>query len=314
MNAPRDLPARAAATAAVPAGDAPAARTTPDAPDAAAASAARAPRAALPGLFGPLNPPLAGYAGRRVWVIGASMGIGAAVARELFARGARVAVSARSRAPLEALAAGHDAQQALALPLDVTDPASVLAARDALLRAWGGVDFVLVVAGTHTEMRAQTWDLAAARRLLEVNLHGVLHCVDAALPPLRAQAARGEACGIGIVSSVAGYVGLPKALIYGASKAALINFTESLYGDLRPEGIGVYLVNPGFVDTPLTRKNDFEMPALMKAEDAARATLDEIAAGRFEIHYPKRFTRGLKLLRVLPYRLQLMLVRRITGG
>jgi len=143
-----------------------------------------------------------------------------------------------------------------------------------------------------------------------VNLHGVLNCVDAILPVLERQGSGG----IGIVSSVAGYVGLPKALIYGASKAALINFTESLYGDLRPQGIGVYLINPGFVDTPLTQKNRFAMPALMKAGDAARVTLDEIAAGAFEIHYPKRFTRWLKLLRLLPYRLQFAAVRKATGG
>jgi short-subunit dehydrogenase len=266
-----------------------------------------APAVPQPGLLGPLNPPLATYAGRRVWLIGASYGIGAALARELLGRGAQVALSARKRELLEQVAAGHAA--ARVQPLDITDHASVLAARDALLQTWGGIDLVLVVAGTHTEMRAQDFDIARARQLLEVNLHGVLNCVDAVLPPLLAQGTGG----IAIVSSVAGYIGLPRALIYGASKAALINFTESLYGDLRPRGIGVYLVNPGFVDTPLTQKNDFEMPALMKAEDAARVTLDEIAAGRFEIHYPKRFTRALKLLRVLPYRWQLWAVRRFTG-
>jgi len=277
----------------------------------------------MPGLFGPLNPPFAGYRGRRVWVIGASYGIGAAIARDLLARGARVALSARNRDLLRAVAGGQ--REALLAPLDVTDVASVHAAARTIEQAWGGIDLALVVAGTHVEMRARLglagggrdveldaarWDLARARRLLEVNLHGVLNCVDAILPVLERQASGG----IGIVSSVAGYVGLPKALVYGASKAALINFTESLYGDLRPRGIGVYLVNPGFVDTPLTRKNRFTMPALMKAEDAARVTLDEIAAGAFEIHYPKRFTRWLKLLRLLPYRLQFAAVRRATGG
>ena len=277
-------------------------------------------RAPAPGLFGPLNPPFAGYRGRRVWVIGASYGIGAAIARDLLGRGARVALSARSRDLLQSVAAGH--REALIAPLDVTDVASVHAAADAIEQAWGGFDLALVVAGTHVEMRArlgrnggadeadtQDWNLASARRLLEVNLHGVLNCVDAILPVL----ARQGSGGIGIVSSVAGYIGLPKALIYGAGKAALINFTESLYGDLRPLGIGVYLINPGFVDTPLTKKNRFTMPALMKAEEAARVTLDGIAAGRFEIHYPKRFTRWLKLLRVLPYRLQLAAVRKATG-
>ena len=277
--------------------------------------------APMPGLFGPLNPPFADYRGRRVWVIGASYGIGAAIARELLARGAKVALSARKRDLLKAVAGKR--KDALIAPLDITDVDSVHAAAAAIEKAWGGFDLALVVAGTHVEMRARLgrvastsagdtdgpyWDLAKARQLLEVNLHGVLNCVDAILPVL----ARQGAGGIGIVSSVAGYVGLPKALIYGASKAALINFTESLYGDLRPQGIGVYLINPGFVDTPLTRKNQFAMPALMSAEDAARVTLDEIAAGRFEIHYPKRFTRWLKLLRVLPYRLQLAAVRRAT--
>jgi NAD(P)-dependent dehydrogenase (short-subunit alcohol dehydrogenase family) len=275
----------------------------------------------MPGLFGPLNPSFADYRGRRVWVIGASYGIGAAIAGELLRRGARVALSARKRSLLQEVADGH--RNALLAPLDVTDVASVHAAARKIEQAWGGFDLALVVAGTHVEMHARLgdvagrhdgeadaarWDLATARQLLDVNLHGVLNCVDAILPVLLRQGSGG----IGIVSSVAGYVGLPSALIYGASKAALINFTESLYGDLRPRGIGVYLINPGFVDTPLTKKNRFAMPALMKADDAARVTLDEIAAGRFEIHFPKRFTRWLKLLRVLPYRLQLAAVRKAT--
>jgi NAD(P)-dependent dehydrogenase (short-subunit alcohol dehydrogenase family) len=271
-----------------------------------AATAAR--KVAQPGLFGPLNPPFATYRDRRVWVIGASYGIGAAIARELISRGAKVALSARKRELLDEIAAAST--KALVAPLDVTDHASLQKAAEQIGAHWGGVDLVLVVAGTHTEMRAQDFNLAAARRLLEVNLHGVLNCVDVALPLIRRA---GPGAGIAIVSSVAGYVGLPKALIYGASKAALINFTESLYGDLRPEGYGVYLVSPGFVDTPLTQKNDFKMPALLPAAEAARITLDEIAAGRFESHYPKRFTVGLKLLRILPHRFQLWAVRKITG-
>lgn len=272
-------------------------------------AATTARKVAPPGLFGPLNPPFASYAGRRVWVIGASYGIGAALARELIGRGAKVALSARKRDLLDGIAAGHAG--ALVVPLDVTDHASLQKAAEQLGQRWGGVDLVLVVAGTHVEMRAQDFDLARARQLLEVNLHGVLNCVDVALPLVRRA---GPGAGIAIVSSVAGYIGLPRSLIYGASKAALINFTESLYGDLRPEGYGVYLVSPGFVDTPLTQKNDFKMPALLPAAEAARITLDEIAAGRFESHYPKRFTVGLKLLRILPHRLQLWAVRRITGG
>jgi short-subunit dehydrogenase len=253
-----------------------------------------------------LNPPIRSWTAQRVWVIGASYGIGAAIARQLLAAGARVALSARKRELLDEIAAGNDA---LVLPLDVVDVASVRSAAAQLRAAWNGFDLALIVAGTHVEMRAQDWDLARARSVLDVNLIGVLNCLDSVLPPLLEQG-RG---GVGIVSSVAGYIGLPKALIYGPSKAALINLAESLYGDLHPRGIGVTLINPGFVDTPLTQKNDFKMPALISADEAAAETLRGLQAGRFEIHYPKRFTRGLKLLRVLPYPLQFWAVRKVTG-
>ncbi len=255
----------------------------------------------------PLNPTIDNWTGRRVWVIGASTGIGAAIARRLLASGARVALSARSTEKLREIA--HDKPQSLVAPLDVTDVASVHAAMNAVRVRFGGFDLALVVAGTYAEMRAQSFDLPRARNLLDVNLHGVLNCLDALLPLLLSQ----QSGGIAIVASVAGYVGLPKALVYGPGKAALINLAESLYGDLHPHGFGVYLVCPGFVATPLTENNDFKMPALISADSAATATLDGIAAGRFEIHYPKRFTRWLKLLRVLPYPLHLAAVRRFTG-
>ncbi len=101
---------------------------------------------------------------------------------------------------------------------------------------------------------------------------------------------------------MAGYRGLPKALIYGASKAAVINFTETLYLDLHPKGLGVYLIMPGFVKTPLTDGNDFKMPHLISAEEAAQEIVAGLRAGKFEIHFPRAFTRQLKFLRLLPYR------------
>jgi NAD(P)-dependent dehydrogenase (short-subunit alcohol dehydrogenase family) len=254
-----------------------------------------------------LNPTIASWAGQRVWVIGASMGIGAALARALIDAGARVALSARSRDRLDAIAEGTDAVVA---PLDVTDRAAVLAAAATVHAALGGLDLALVVAGTHTPMRADRFDRAQADRLLAVNLAGPLNCVEAVLPTLLAQR-RG---GIALVASVAGYRGLPQALIYGPSKAALIHLAEGLFLDLRQHGIGVYLVNPGFVDTPLTQRNRFAMPALMAADQAARRTLDGIAAGRFEIHFPRRFTMWLKLARMLPYPAYFRAVRRFTGA
>lgn len=254
-----------------------------------------------------LNPRIQSWNGQRVWVIGASYGIGAELGRELIKLGARAALSARSVDLLNEIAANTDA---IVAPLDVTNVVAVRAAAATIIRAWGGIDLVLIVAGTHVEMRADDFDLARAKKLLQVNVEGVLNCLDPVLPLLLAQGSGGLA----IVASVAGYRGLPKALIYGPTKAALINLAESLYLDLQPRGIGVYLVNPGFVDTPLTQKNDFKMPALMAADQAARATLNGIAAGKFEIHYPKRFTRWLRLLRYLPYPAYFAAVRRFTGG
>ena len=111
---------------------------------------------------------------------------------------------------------------------------------------------------------------------------------------------------------MAGWIGLPKASVYGPSKAALINLAEILYSDLHPRGLDVYLINPGFVDTQLTARNDFHMPALQTPEDAASAIMRGISAGRFEIHFPRRFTLLVKLLRMLPYRLRFALIGQLV--
>lgn len=261
------------------------------------------------GLLAPLNPPLPPWPDARVWVVGASTGIGAATAKALLDRGARVVLSARGEDMLREVAGPHAASgRATVVPLDFTRSDDVAAAWRRIA-AEGRVDLVLVVAGTHQEIRA--WELtdADARRLLETNLHGPIGTVAAVVPGLLAQG-RGA---IGIVASLAGYRGLPKALVYGASKAALINFTEALYLDLRPRNIGVHLVNPGFVRTPLTDRNRFRMPHLIEADEAAASTIAGIERGDFEIAYPRAFVRQLALLRRLPYRLYFAAVRRATG-
>jgi NAD(P)-dependent dehydrogenase (short-subunit alcohol dehydrogenase family) len=254
-----------------------------------------------------MNPRIDSWSGKRVWMIGASTGIGAAAAAQLLRQGARVALSARNAARLDAAAAGSS--NAVALPLDVTDHASVLAARDAIDAAWGGIDLVLVVAGGYNEMRADSFDLAAANAMVDLNLRGAFNCLDAVLPVLLRQGAGG----IGIVASVAGFGGLPKALVYGPTKAALINLAESLYLDLRPRGIAVYQINPGFVDTPLTAHNDFPMPAIISADEAAAAMLKGIEHGQFHVHFPRRFTNSMRLARLLPYRAYFWLIHKVTG-
>lgn len=255
--------------------------------------------------FTPLNPPIASFTGLRVWLVGASTGIGAALAEQMIAAGAQVAVSARSRETLEARFAGR----ARVLPLDMTDAAALQAGAAELVGAWGGFDLVLAIAGTYAQMRADKYDQAGAERVLEVNLGGVFKLYSAVQAQLLAQGKGG----FGIVSSVAGYGGLPNSMAYGASKAACNNLAQSMYLDLRRRGIAVYLVAPGFVDTPLTAGNRFPMPFLISAEEAARQIMRGLARGEFEIHFPKTFSRLLKALNLLPHRLYFWLVRRGTG-
>ena len=223
-----------------------------------------------------MNPKIIGWSGKRVWLVGASSGIGAALARELAGRGARVALSARSVDKLRALAI----ENALLLLCDATDTASLAAARASLLAAWRGIDLVIYLAGDYVPMRAGDFDLAVAERVVTVNFNGAMRLTATVLPDLRAGG------GIVFVASVAGYRGLPKALAYGPGKAALIHFAECLHLDLEPQGIGVWVVNPGFVATQLTAKNDFAMPALLTPGDAALATVDGLKTGKFEVHFP----------------------------
>lgn len=253
-----------------------------------------------------MNPRIDDWRGKRVWVIGASTGIGEATAHLLVDGGAQVAFSARSLDKL--LATTANAPRALALPLDVTDAASVAAACQRLVAQWGGIDLVLIVAGGYNEMRADSFDLAAVNRLIDLNLRGVFNCLAPVLPLLLRQGAGG----VGIVASVAGYSGLPKALVYGPTKAALINLAESLYFDLHPRGIAVYQICPGFVDTPLTKDNDFAMPSLMTPQAAAEQLVQGIEQGHFHIHFPRRFTNGLRFARLLPYRVYFWLIRKVT--
>lgn len=248
---------------------------------------------------------MTGWQGASVWIVGASSGIGEATASALHALGAKVTVSARKEAALHAFTVRHPGSRALVL--DASDPAAVQAAARAVLAA-GPLDCVVYCAGHYQAMRAFALDVPDMERHLQVNYTGALYVLQAVLPALLAQG-RGH---ISLVGSVAGYRGLPNSLAYGPTKAALINLAETLYLDVRNQGLGVSLINPGFVQTPLTANNTFTMPALITPAQAAQAILKGWARGEFEIHFPKRFTLWMRLLRLLPNRLFFALVRRAT--
>ncbi|NJM32348.1 MAG: SDR family NAD(P)-dependent oxidoreductase [Limnobacter sp.] len=253
-----------------------------------------------------LNPKLKDWKSKRIWIVGASSGIGEALARQFDALGAHCMLSARSKDKLHTLCA--ELTHAHALPLDVTDEQAVKGAFRNLLEQCGGIDLIVLLAGTYSEMSVKSFNLAAVKKQIDVNLNGTMHVLDAVLPTLIQQ----HYGHVSLVSSVAGYRGLPNSLAYGPSKAALINLAEALHLEMKRMNVGVSVVNPGFVDTPLTRTNTFPMPFLMTAGKAAQDMIKGYEKGQFELHFPKKFTCGLRLLRLLPYCLYFRLVKKIT--
>ena len=254
----------------------------------------------------PHNLPINDWRGKTVWLVGASTGIGRATAHKLHTLGAKVIVSARSQQALDAFAAEHPGSTVL--PMDAADAASVDAAAQSVLGT-GPLDLVLYCAGYYKEMRATEFDLGQMLRHNQVNYVGALYVLSAVLPYFLAR----KAGHISLVSSVAGYRGLPQGLAYGPTKAALINLAETLHVDLKDSQIGVSLICPGFVETSLTAQNKFAMPGLIKPEKAAEEILRGWAKGEFEIHFPKRFTVFMKALALLPPALYFPVIRKFTG-
>jgi NAD(P)-dependent dehydrogenase (short-subunit alcohol dehydrogenase family) len=242
------------------------------------------------------------------WITGAGSGLGRETALRLARQGWRLAVSGRDRGRLEALAAEAPAGTIHPYPVDVTDPEAMEATAAAIAEEMGPLDLALFNAGDYQPMTLDEFDPALFRRIMEVNYMGVVHGIQAVLGRM---AAGGQ---VVLTASVAGYRGLPRAAPYGASKAAVISMAESLEPEFRARGLRLRVVNPGFIRTPLTAKNTFHMPALMEPEEAARALVAGLMGRGFEIHFPKRFTRVMKILRCLPIRLYLALTGRMIGG
>lgn len=248
-----------------------------------------------------------------IWITGASQGIGYALVLYYLAQGYRVYASARHCDRLMVLARQnpHSQGQLIPLPVDVTDADAV---NDAVARIASDVATervpiqTILNAGTHQPEAAIDFKASTVERLCQLNLIGTSHCIEALIPLMRKRQ-QGQ---IAIVASLAGYRGLPEAAAYGASKAALINLAESLRLELHRERIDIRLINPGFVRTPLTDRNQFKMPQLISAQQAAGYIGRGLAGSAFEIRFPGRFATLLALLRLLPARLYLPLVRQLT--
>ncbi len=245
-----------------------------------------------------------------VWITGASKGIGRALALRFARAGSAVAASARSAEALADLAREADdlPGRIVPLPVDVTDAAAVATALEKLVAAEGLPELVVMNAGTHIPVDGKAPKSDDFRALLDLNVMGTVHVLEAVVPSM---VTRGSGR-LAVVASIAGYRGLRTAAAYGASKAALINMSEALRVELADAGIVLQLVNPGFVDTPLTEENAFPMPFLMPVDKAAERFYRGLHSGRFEITFPKRFTWILKALRLLPYCLYLPLAGAAT--
>jgi NAD(P)-dependent dehydrogenase (short-subunit alcohol dehydrogenase family) len=245
------------------------------------------------------------------WIVGASSGIGRAVALELAKRGWTVAISARREEELLKIVAEAQGLKGrlVAFPLDVTDGEAAAKVFQSIEMAMGPVALAFFNAGIAPYIQAPDLDLAAIRKVLDVNLYGVFAGLAAVMPSM----ARRKIGQIAVTASVAGYHGLPRAAAYGSTKAAVIYLCEALKFDCDRIGIKLQVVNPGFVRTPLTDKNDFPMPTIISEEEAATRTVNGFEKGGFEIAYPKRLAWTLKLIGILPYRLYFWLVGRTTG-
>ena len=229
-----------------------------------------------------------------VWITGASSGIGAALAAELAERGWAVAISARRASDLQNVAAQHDNIHSFVC--DVTDRAAMAQTVSDIETKLGPIALGVMNAGIYMPTALPAFDASLFDRTFEVNLNGTVNGL-AALVPL--MVARGEGH-ISLISSVAGYGGLVTSAAYGASKAALFNMGESMAMDLKPSGVHISMVAPGFVKTPATDVNEFPMPFIIDADEAARRIADGLAKNKTHISFPRRFSYLLRVLNMLP--------------
>ncbi len=245
------------------------------------------------------------------WITGASSGVGRALALELARRGYVVAASARSAEKLEMLSAEASglAGRIVAMPCDVTDEAAAAQTLDTIERDIGPVALAFLNAGRFLPARGEKLDIENFRLTYELNVFGVINCLVPAVARMK-ERKQGH---IVIMGSASAYGGVPLAAAYGSTKAALNNIAEALKFDFDRLNIRIQIINPAFIDTPLTEPGRSRMPALMQPAEAARRIADGIERGGFEVTMPHRLTWPLKLVNLMPYRVYFYLIRRVTG-
>ena len=239
---------------------------------------------------------------KKIWITGASSGIGKALAEKFSLEGWKVAISARRKEILDEMAKNENI---FSYPLDVTNQSQIKDAFSKILNDFGNLDLCVFSSGTYDPKLEQEINIKQNQFVMETNFFGVLYCIKTVEKYFK-EKKEGH---ISIVSSIAAYRGLPNSSGYGPSKAALTNLTESLYFDFKKHNVRISLVSPGFIKTPLTDKNEFQMPFIKSPEFAAEKMFNGLTRTKaFEIHFPKALTMILKLLRILPYKIYLYLI------
>ena len=244
---------------------------------------------------------------RVVWITGAGKGIGRALAKRMANEGWIVAVSARTEQDLASLRSECPIGSIYCFPLDVTDPVATSSVVLKIVNEVGAINLVILNAGNHIPMSVKTFSSKTFQTLIDTNLMGVVYGLEQVIPMFLKRK-----CGhIAVVASLAGYRGLPTSSAYGASKAALINMCESLKPELDLLGVKMTLINPGFVETPLTDKNEFPMPFLIPVEEAVDVIIKGLQKPNFEISFPRGFSIIMKVLSLLPDKFYFALTKRL---
>jgi NAD(P)-dependent dehydrogenase (short-subunit alcohol dehydrogenase family) len=243
---------------------------------------------------------------KKIWITGASSGIGKALAEKFAAEGWKVAASARRKEILDKMSSHENI---FSYPLDVTNQDQIKTSFEKIIEDFKGLDLCVFSSGTYDPKLEQGINIKQNKFVMETNFFGVLYCINAVENYFKNK----KDGHISIVSSVAAYRGLPNSSGYGPSKAALTNLTESLYFDFKKYNVRISLVSPGFIKTPLTDKNDFSMPFIKSPEFAAEKMFNGLTKSKaFEIHFPRALTILLKIFRVLPYKIYLFLIDKVV--
>ncbi len=239
---------------------------------------------------------------KKIWITGASSGIGKALAEKFASEGWKVAISARRKEILEEMA---NKENIFSYPLDVTNQDQIKDIFTKIIKNFGSIDLCVFSSGTYDPKLEKEINIKQNKFVMETNFFGVLYCIETVEKYFKEK----KDGHISIVSSIAAYRGLPNSSGYGPSKAALTNLAESLYFDFKKHNVRVSLISPGFIKTPLTDKNEFPMPFIKSPEFAAEKMFNGLTKTKaFEIHFPKALTLLLKFLRILPYKIYLFLI------